>query len=139
MFHCIGCGSKIPWDGKGVFSYTCACGGRCFSSEGLHRVALPTGLLLNIGRGRPLPHLDDIVGISDYSSPEKEALIAALRCEGFVWMEQCEQCRADGTLERRRKRQEYQRAMEQTLARARLGELTHEEAIDELIRLYKAG
>jgi len=36
---CIGCDTQIPWDGAGIFSYTCLCGATIFYDE--RRLFLP--------------------------------------------------------------------------------------------------
>ena len=111
-FRCIGCDRKIGWDGKGLFSYTCPCGATVFYNEETGRVALPASVAIGISKGKSLPHLGDLVGESNYTSSIKERLIAELREKGFIWMEECEQCRADGALERKLKRETHNAVLE---------------------------
>jgi len=106
MFHCIGCGKEISWHGKGLLSYTCLCGATTFISDGIVLPILPLSPHRALSHGLTPPHLDNLVGNSEWTSPEKEALIAALRVKGAIWMKECEQCQQDGTLERHRKRLE---------------------------------
>lgn len=100
MYHCIGCGRGIDWDGRSPFSYTCPCGGAIFADE-TGNPAFPSSALLGLAKGLRLPHLDDLVGLSGYTSPEKEEMVQQLRAMGFTWMEECKQCRKDGTWARR--------------------------------------
>ena len=100
---CIGCNRDIEWDGKELFSYTCPCGATIFYNETNGHLALPYSLLLNLSKSASLPHLDDLVGESNHTSPFKEMLITELREKGFIWMRECEQCQKDGTLERKLK------------------------------------
>ncbi len=120
MFRCMGCNAQIPWDGTGMFSFTCSCGATIFLSEETSQVALPVAVALGISEGRTTPHLDDLVGNSDFSSIVKTQIIGELRDKGFTWMRECEQCRTDGTLEHRewRTRREKRRVeiLEQALA-----------------------
>lgn len=129
-FHCVGCGNSIPWDGTSLFSYTCRCGGHVFVGED-GRPSFPASVIMQAHEEKPITHLDDIIGVSDYTSPEKDALIAELRSFGFTWMKECEQCKADGTLKWYQQRQELDRRHTQVSERLRLGELTIEEAIKE--------
>ncbi len=132
MFHCVGCGTEIPWDGESIFSYTCPCDATLFSDEDCN-VAIPFSILQSTlsGLKRPLPHLGDLVGTSDYTSPEKERLTSELKERGFIWMEECTGCLLDGRLERRNKRKELEKTLNQVATRYRLGELTPEEALEE--------
>ncbi len=107
MYKCIGCDNQIPWDGTGLFSYTCRCGASIFYNEEDAQLALPASVAIGISKGRSLPHLGDLVGESDYTSPLKESYIALLREKGFIWMEECEQCQKDGTLKREQDRENY--------------------------------
>lgn len=111
---CIGCDANIGWDGKGLWSYTCPCGSRIFYNEDTGQLALPASLILNLASENPgpLPHLDDLVGESQHTSPLKERLIAELRQKGFIWMNECEQCKKDGTLQKRLDRETYLALME---------------------------
>jgi len=105
-FKCIGCDRDIGWDGEGMFSYTCPCGATIFYAEG-GRMAYPFSLIRNLQRNRPLPHLDDLVGESDHSSPIKERMIKELREKGFIWMKECDQCLKDGTHQHKLERENY--------------------------------
>ena len=104
-FKCIGCDRDIGWDGKGTFSYTCPCGALIFYEVETGKLALPTSFILNAAAGRPLPHLNDLLGESDYTSPLKERVIQELRSRGYIWMEECEQCKKDGTLAKKKERE----------------------------------
>ncbi len=101
MFKCIGCDNQIPWDGLGLFCYTCPCGASIFYNEETGQVTMPGSVVIGISMGRTTPHLGDLVGESDYISPIKERLIAELREKGFIRMDECEQCQKDGTLKRK--------------------------------------
>jgi len=106
-FKCIGCDREIPWDGEGMFSYTCVCGSRIFYRVETESIAMPAPLVLSLAAGRPRAHFDDLVGESDFTSPLKERLIEELRSRGVTWMEECDQCKKDGTLKRRQEREKY--------------------------------
>ena len=105
LFKCIGCDREIGWDGKGTFSYTCRCGARVFYNQETGQLAPPVSLVLALHEGRELPHLDGLVGTSNFTSALKERFIAELQGKGAIWMEECEQCQNDGTLERTRARE----------------------------------
>jgi len=140
MYHCIGCGAKIDWDGSGTFCYTCPCGATILvNDERVDSLAIPSSLAHSIRRKkrRPLPHLDDIVGNSDYMSPEKESVIADLRLRGFIWMGEWTDCLIDDTWIQRKKKIEYSRAMRVVDARFSLGELTIEEARQERLAVLE--
>lgn len=104
-FQCLGCGQDIGWDGVGMFSYTCSCGARVFYETEARKLALPASFILNAAVDRRFPHLNGLIGESDYTSPLKEQFIKDLRARGYIWMEECEQCKKDGTLERKLKRE----------------------------------
>ena len=91
-FHCVGCGSPIPWDGKGAFSYTCRCGATLFADEN-HNFALPASLIIGLKEGRELPHLDYYLGISNYVSLEKQKAYEELKEQGCVWSWECDKCK----------------------------------------------
>ena len=112
MFKCIGCDAQIPWDGTGLFCYTCPCGATVFYNEEIGKITVPASAAIALGRGRSLPHLGYLVGESGYTSPIKEKLIAELREKGFIWMEECEQCQRDGTLKRKQEREKHLALME---------------------------
>ncbi len=95
-WFCVGCNKAMSWDGKGIFCYTCPCGSHIFYSED-GSVSLPVSALLTIGRKSELPHLDYLVGTSDFTSPVKESMIVALRAKGAIWMRECQKCLQDGT------------------------------------------
>ena len=135
-FHCVGCGNSIPWDGTGLFSYTCRCGGNIFVSED-DRPSFPASVLIQMCKKKPVTHLDDIIGVSDYTSPEKDGFIAILQGRGFTWMEECEQCKTDGTLKRYQQRHDLDRRQAHISERLRLDELTIEEAIEEHVAASK--
>lgn len=106
-FKCLGCDSIIGWDGECAFSFTCPCGATVFYNEETGAMAFPYSMLKNLHEGIPLPHLNDLVGESNHTSPLKESFIQELRSKGFIWMEECEQCQKDGTLARKQEREEY--------------------------------
>lgn len=112
MYKCIGCDSQIAWDGTGLFSYTCSCGATIFYDEETKGLSLPGSVAIGIIKGRNLPHLGNLVGESNYTSPVKERVISELREKGFVWMEECKQCQKDGTLERKQDREKHLAVME---------------------------
>jgi len=136
MFHCIGCGRKIAWDGHSPFSYTCACGSHIFVSDETGHYSWPGSFLLALRDKRELAHLDYLVGNSEYTSPEKEGCIAALRDYGSIWMRECEQCREDGTLARHELDLKFDRLRGEVRRRRDLGELSQEEAMEDLVALY---
>ncbi len=107
MYKCIGCDGQIPWDGTGLFSYTCPCGATIFYNEETGGLTLPASVAMGMSKGRSLPHLGDLVGESVFTSPLKEKLIAELREKGFIWMSECEQCQKDGTLKRKQEREKH--------------------------------
>ncbi len=111
-YKCIGCDKDISWDGIGLFSYTCSCGATIFYNEEFALATMPASAVIDILRGLALPHLGDLVGESDYTSPFKEGIIAMLREKGFIWMEECEDCQKDGTLKRKQDREEHLAVME---------------------------
>lgn len=114
MYKCVGCNQKISWDGIGIFSYTCQCGGHAFINEETKHLSLPTSVMLALHDHRELPHLDYIIGVSDYTSKIKDSLIDQMKSEGAVWMKDCKKCLTDGTYQRELDDQLYfekQRAM----------------------------
>lgn len=104
-FKCVGCDTNIGWDGEGVFCYTCPCGAHIFYDNENGSLAPPASLVFALKLGRPLPHLDYLVGESDHTSAIKERLISELREKGAIWMSECEQCQKDGTLQRKLERE----------------------------------
>ncbi|GAI26624.1 unnamed protein product [marine sediment metagenome] len=106
-FKCIGCDSCIPWDGKGTFCYTCACGAHIFYNEETGQLAPPASLVIALHRKTNIPHLDYLVGEYDYTSPIKEKMIQELVEKGAIWMRDCEQCLRDGTYQRKLDREKY--------------------------------
>ncbi len=115
-WKCIGCNNKIGWDGKGILCYTCPCGGHIFYDDKSGRLAPPSSLAIAIAEKRELPHLDYLIGNSEFTSPLKERLTKELMDLGAIWMKDCPQCLADGT---------YQRVMDREKALA----VFHAEAI----------
>lgn len=99
-WRCVGCNSEIGWDGKGTLCYTCRCDGHTFYNDETGQFAPPSSLIIAIYEKRDLPHLDYLIGKSDFTSPLKEKLIEELRSLGAVWMKECPQCLADGTYQR---------------------------------------
>lgn len=107
MKKCIGCDREIDWDGIGMFSYTCPCGATIFYDEETEHLFFPLLLARSLQLGSSLPHLNDLVGGSNNTSPIKEQLVKELREKGFIWIEECEQCRKDGTLKSRQEWETY--------------------------------
>ena len=106
MFHCVGCGRKISWDGKGLLSLTCYCNATIFMADKGKGFAFPTSVFrqIAVGAEKPTPHLDDLVGTSDHTSAEKTEMIKFLQEQGFIWMEECVECRLDGTYDKYQRR-----------------------------------
>lgn len=102
--HCIGCGKRINWDGRGLFSCVCPCYSTTFIDGATGKRFLASRISVQMTMGAPVNHLNDIVGDSDYSSKEKTAFVSELREIGFIWMRECERCREDGTLKKRQER-----------------------------------
>ena len=96
MLRCIGCDENLPGDGKENFRDPCSCGATIFYNPETGLLALPhfLGIALLLGKG--LPHLDYLIGESDYTSPAKQAMTRALTASGAIWMKDCEQCRQNG-------------------------------------------
>ena len=138
MFKCIGCDSSINWDGEILFSYTCPCGATIFYREGDEgRISLPASVALGISKGRALPHLEDLVGESEHSSPYKEAMINELVSRGFTWMKDCEQCAKDGTLKRYEDRRSRDKRREEVRQQAKEEDWDIEKTIQELVKADK--
>lgn len=112
MYKCLGCDKSNPWDGKGAFAYTCPCGAAIFYEEDTQALALPFSLIRSLQAGTALPHLNDLVGESSHTSPFKEQIVSDLRSKGFIRMEECEQCKNDGTLKRKQDREAYLATLE---------------------------
>lgn len=112
MYKCLGCDKAIPWDGKCLLSYTCSCGATIFYNEDTQALAPPFSLIRSLQAGTALPHLNDLVGESSHTSPPKEQIISELRSKGFIWMEECEQCKNDGTLKRKQDREAHLATLE---------------------------
>lgn len=112
MYKCIGCDSTIGWDGMGSFCYTCPCGATIFCNEDTGQVTMPASVLIGISMGKTTPHLGDLIGESNHTSEIKDRLLSELREKGFIWMEECEQCQKDGTLERKHEREKHLALME---------------------------
>ena len=105
-FTCIGCNSTVGWDGKSSPGYSCPCGGQIFWDNEKQTIAAAPSLVVAIKAREDLPHLDHLVGRSDFTSPFKERLIEQLTALGAVWMKDCEQCLGDGTYQRQLDREE---------------------------------
>lgn len=91
-YHCVGCGNPIPWDGKGLFAYTCRCGATLFADEN-QTPALPASLIKGVVEGLELPHLDYYLGISNYVSAEKQQAYEELQKLGSTWSWNCDKCK----------------------------------------------
>ena len=91
-FHCVGCGRTIPWDGKGLFAYTCPCGATLFADED-GKFAWPVSLITAISEHREPPHIDYYLGRSNYDSAEKQKAVEFLRKLGARWSWDCDECR----------------------------------------------
>ncbi len=147
MFHCVGCGTGIPWDGHSLFAYTCGCGSTTFVNDetGIPAfMAFTASVSIAVAKAmcgldtRPAIHLDYIVGNSDYTSPEKDKIINDLKQAGFIWMADCEDCKKSGVLERALFWKKIAQHREGVLARVKLGELTIEESIREMVEFQKS-
>jgi len=88
---CLGCGRDIPWDGVEMFCYTCPCGALVFYQG--ENVFPPASLVLKLGKGEELSHIDYYLGKSSYTSPEKEVFYNSLRERGAIWSWECPECR----------------------------------------------
>ncbi|MFQ5826677.1 MAG: hypothetical protein ACE5IA_04885 [Dehalococcoidia bacterium] len=137
MFHCVGCGAKIDWDGRSGLSYTCPCGATIFAHDQSRALTYPSVMLLSMARGRALPHLEYLVGASEHSSPEKERVVSALRGLGFTSVEECERCQRDGGLERYQRYREFHQRRAEVRRRVELGELSPQEGARELEDLLR--
>ncbi len=138
MYKCVGCDAQIPWDGKSMFSYTCGCGSTMFYDEETGHLSMPCSVALNIGGGgKALPHLNDLVGQSDYSSARKTDVIRTLREQGFIWMNECEQCKKSGTLARYEARLDRERRHEEIRKRSEREGWGLERTIKELVKADK--
>jgi hypothetical protein len=105
---CIGCDSPVPWDGKGLFCYTCPCGAHIFYDDETGRPVIPVSLAFALHyKKKDVPHLDYLIGESDYTSPVKEEITRFLIERGAIWMKDCEQCRQDGTYQQKLERDKY--------------------------------
>ncbi len=75
------------------------------------RLAMPASLVAAIqtlrctGVKPEFPHIDYYLGESNHTSDVKVVVAKVLMEIGFTWMEDCEQCQKDGTLERKLKRE----------------------------------
>ncbi len=113
MYKCVGCDRTILWDGEGTFCYTCQCGATLFYETVTLNPVMPASLIAAINTLHELgvkpasPHIDYYLGDSNYTSGIKDLFIKVLLEMGFVWMKDCEQCKEDGTLERKLKREKH--------------------------------
>jgi hypothetical protein len=89
---CLGCGGSIPWNGRGVFAYTCSCGATIFY-DGKTSIHPPASLVIGLAKKRELPHIDYYLGKSSHTSHEKEEMYDFLRSKGCVWSWECERCK----------------------------------------------
>lgn len=137
MYRCIGCDRSIPWDGTGMFSYTCMCGATIFWNEETGQMSMPLSVARDIAHGYSLPHLGDLVGSSDFTSPQKTGVINELVSKGFIWMRECEQCKADGTLKRHEARLRHEWRMEKVREQARAEGWGIEKTVQELVKVDK--
>ncbi len=121
MYKCAGCDSIIPWDGKGSFCYTCQCGATLFYEVETLNPVMPASLIRAINALHELgiepksPHIDYYLGDSNYTSVLKDLFIKVLLEMGFIWMKDCEQCKRDGTLERKLEREKHLAVVEAEL------------------------
>lgn len=105
-YKCIGCDDPIPWRGVGVLCLTCQCGATVFYQEPA-TFAIPASLAIQLGQGIATKHIDQYVGTSSYTSEIKDLFIKDLLEHGFIWMQDCKQCQADGTLSREQAREKH--------------------------------
>jgi len=96
--YCVGCGNVIPWDGKGLFAYTCRCGATLLMDE-KGNLIMPASLVLAIAEGRTPAHIDYYVGKSSYTNKVKDKAIEMLKRLGAIWSWECPECR-DKVVER---------------------------------------
>ena len=93
---CIGCDKEMGFEGAGTLSITCECGARMFYNEGFSKMLFPLSVIEASIHGKPLPHLNFLVGESTFMSPAKEGCTAALRDMGSIWIHECEECQTSG-------------------------------------------
>jgi len=91
-FFCLGCGVRIPWDGKGLFAYTCRCRATAFRDEKWN-LSMPVSFWEMLKEGREPPHIDYYLGVTKYTSPLKEQVYELLRKLGAVYSWECDECR----------------------------------------------
>mgnify|MGYP001574488052 CR=1 FL=1 len=137
MYRCIGCNARIPWDGTGLFSFTCQCGATIFLNDETGQTAMPSSVIIGVSKGKNLPHLNDLVGNSDFTSVGKQKLISQLRGSGLIWMRECEQCREDGTLEHYESRLRWEQLRRQICEQAHVEGWSIEKTIQELVKADK--
>ena len=92
-YHCVGCGAPSGWDGQGMWAATCACGAIMLSpdtEDSQH--TFPASLILNTIKKEDVPHIDYYLGLSDYESAEKLAMIKVLRDMGSIYSWECNKC-----------------------------------------------
>lgn len=139
MYRCIGCDKGISWDGTGLFSYTCPCRATIFWNEETGQISMPASVVIGISKGKTLPHLDDLVGNSDFTSPQKTGVIEELSAQGFIWMRECEQCKNDGTLAHYEARLRREKRQEEIREQAKQEGWDMERTIQELVKVDKGG
>lgn len=138
MYHCVGCGATIPWDGVSSFSYTCPCRATIFICDSNDMPSFSSSMLISMIRRETVRlHLDDLVGVSDYTSAEKTTMIDRLSRFGCTWMKDCPQCLRDGTLTEHEGRRKMEVALQRVRNRAATGELTIKESIAERLAIQK--
>jgi len=103
LVKCVGCDKEIDMAPQSLLCYTCPCGSIVFYREdmGVFTFFLPCSLIMAVATGSPIAHLHCLVGESSYTSEVKERLIAQLRERGSISIEECEQCKTDGTLDKK--------------------------------------
>lgn len=89
---CLGCDREIPWNGTGLFAYTCPCGATIFYDE-KKGICPPASLVLGLYEHRELPHIDYYLGKSNFWSKEKQEMCDFLRGKGAIWSWECDQCK----------------------------------------------
>lgn len=99
-WRCVGCDYGINWDGKVTLCWTCPCGAHIFYDDESGSLAPPASLIRAIFGKTELPHLDYLVGRSNFTSPLKESIISGLIFLGAIWMKDCRQCLENGTYQR---------------------------------------
>ena len=94
---CLGCENCIPWDGKGMFCYTCPCGATVFHRGDFLIPPASLVFFLEAARNNTLPrepaHYEYWLGRSAKVTALKRAVLADLKTLGVTSALDCEKCR----------------------------------------------